>query len=118
MSGGTGAPKVSVVVPAYNCGPHIEKLVASLLRQSLPPAEFEVIFIDDGSTDGTPARLDELAAAHPHVHVVHTDNSGWPSRPRNLGVERAHGEYVFFADDDKVWLWSRARWALTRRLHG
>ncbi|WP_405429579.1 glycosyltransferase family 2 protein [Micromonospora sp. NBC_00617] len=95
-----GVPKVSVVVPAYNCGPHIEKLVASLLRQSLPADEFEAIFVDDGSTDDTGKRLDELAAKHPHIHVVHIENSGWPSRPRNLGIERARGEYVFFADDD------------------
>ncbi|MEU8164119.1 glycosyltransferase family 2 protein [Micromonospora parva] len=95
-----GVPKVSVVVPAYNCGPHIEKLVASLLRQSLPADEFEVIFVDDGSTDETAERLDRLAAEHRHVTVLHIENSGWPSRPRNLGIEQARGEYVFFADDD------------------
>ncbi|MFG3557587.1 glycosyltransferase family 2 protein [Micromonospora sp. NPDC047557] len=95
-----GVPKVSVVVPAYNCGRNIEKLVASLLRQSLPADEFEAIFVDDGSTDGTGKRLDRLAAQHPHIHVVHIENSGWPSRPRNVGIERARGEYVFFADDD------------------
>ncbi|MFG1953073.1 glycosyltransferase family 2 protein [Micromonospora sp. NPDC048830] len=93
-------PKVSVVVPAYNSGPHMEKLIDSLLRQSLPPEQFEAVFVDDGSTDGTGARLDELAAAHPHLRVVHIDNSGWPSRPRNIGVAHARGEYVFFADDD------------------
>ncbi|WP_320068106.1 glycosyltransferase family 2 protein [Micromonospora sp. RTGN7] len=93
-------PKVSVVVPAYNPGPHVEKLITSLLCQSLPPAEFEAVFVDDGSTDSTPARLDELAAAHPHIRVLHIDNSGWPSRPRNVGVAAARGEYVFFADDD------------------
>src|SRR5689334_10457525 len=99
MTIATNVPKVSVVVPAYNPGPHIEKLVSSLLRQSLPAEEFEVVIVDDGSTDETPARLDELAAAHPHFQVLHIENSGWPSRPRNLGIERARGEYVFFADD-------------------
>ncbi|MCW3845329.1 glycosyltransferase [Micromonospora yasonensis] len=93
-------PKVSVVVPTHNCGPHIDRLIASLARQSLPPGEFEVIFVDDGSTDDTPRRLEDLAATHPHFHVVRQENSGWPSRPRNVGVERARGEYVFFADDD------------------
>ncbi|MEU1885399.1 glycosyltransferase family A protein [Micromonospora rifamycinica] len=100
MTASTNAPKVTVVVPAYNSGPHIENLVTSLLRQSLPAGEFEAVFVDDGSTDSTGARLDELAAAHPHFRVLHIDNSGWPSRPRNLGVEHARGEYVFFADDD------------------
>ncbi|MGC4804670.1 glycosyltransferase family 2 protein [Micromonospora sp. DT233] len=100
MSDSTRVPKVSVVVPAYNSGPHLENLIASLLRQSLPVEEFEVVFVDDGSTDTTPARLDELAAAHPHIRVLHIDNSGWPSRPRNIGVAHARGEYVFFSDDD------------------
>ncbi|MEU5782811.1 glycosyltransferase family 2 protein [Micromonospora lupini] len=95
-----GVPKVSVVVPAYNCGRHIEKLVESLLRQSLPADEFEAVFVDDGSTDGTGERLDRLAAEHPQIRVLHIENSGWPSRPRNLGIEAARGEYVFFADDD------------------
>ena len=98
-----GVPKVSVVVPVYNPGPHLEQLIGSLLRQSMPAAEFEVIFVDDGSTDSTPARLDELAAAHPHLQVLHIENSGWPSRPRNVGVRRASGEYVQFVDDDD-WL--------------
>ncbi|MFI7604129.1 glycosyltransferase family 2 protein [Micromonospora sp. NPDC049366] len=93
-------PKVSVVVPAYNCAPHMEKLVSSLRRQSLPADEFEAVFVDDGSTDGTGARLDALAAANPNFRVLHIPNSGWPSRPRNVGVEHARGEYVFFADDD------------------
>ncbi|MFF5179533.1 glycosyltransferase family 2 protein [Micromonospora sp. NPDC000316] len=95
-----GVPKVSVVVPAYNSGRNIEKLVSSLLRQSLPAGEFEVIFVDDGSTDTTGKRLDRLADAHPHIRVLHIENSGWPSRPRNLGIDHARGEYVFFADDD------------------
>ncbi|MER5453449.1 glycosyltransferase [Micromonospora sp. NPDC002389] len=98
-----GGPKVSVVVPAYNVGGTIQTLVDSLLRQSMPATEFEVIFIDDGSTDDTGDRLDELAAAHPHIQVLHVENTGWPSRPRNLGVARARGEYVQFVDDDD-WL--------------
>ncbi|MFF5053839.1 glycosyltransferase family 2 protein [Micromonospora sp. NPDC000663] len=102
-----GVPKVSVVVPAYNSGRHIEKLVASLLRQSLPADEFEAIFVDDGSTDDTGARLDRLAAQHQQIRVLHIENSGWPSRPRNLGIEHARGEYVFFADDDD-WFADRA----------
>ncbi|WP_446039479.1 glycosyltransferase family 2 protein [Streptomyces sp. SID1121] len=93
-------PKVSVVVPVYDPGVHIEELIASLLRQTMAAGEFEVIFVDDGSTDGTGERLDALAAAHAHISVVHIPNSGWPSRPRNIGIERARGEYVQFADND------------------
>ncbi|MFF7162159.1 glycosyltransferase family 2 protein [Streptomyces sp. NPDC008086] len=92
--------KVSVVVPVYNPGVYVEDCIASLLRQSLPPDEYEVIFVDDGSTDGTPARLDALAAAEPRVTVVHQENSGWSGKPRNVGIAAARGEYVMFVDND------------------
>ncbi|MER6276494.1 glycosyltransferase [Streptomyces sp900105245] len=92
--------KVSVVVPVYNPGPYIEDCAASLLNQSLPADAYEVIFVDDGSTDGTSARLDELAAQHAHVKVLHQENSGWSGRPRNVGIDAARGEFVMFVDND------------------
>ncbi|MEV6112745.1 glycosyltransferase [Streptomyces sp. NPDC052109] len=92
--------KVSVIVPVYNPGPYIEDCIASLLRQSLPPDAYEVIFVDDGSTDATPARLDALAAEHPHVRVIHQANSGWSGKPRNVGIEASGGEFVMFVDND------------------
>ena len=95
--------KVSVIVPVYNPGDHIDDLIASLLGQSLPSSEYEAIFVDDGSTDGTGERLDALAAEHAHVRVEHIPNSGWPSRPRNVGLDLAQGEFVLFADNDD-WL--------------
>ena len=107
-----GVLKVSVIVPVYNPGSHIDDCIASLLGQSLSPEEYEVILVDDGSTDGTAARLDALAAEHPHVHVRHIENSGWPGRPRNLGIEMAKGEYVYFVDNDD-WIGKDA----LRRLH-
>jgi glycosyltransferase involved in cell wall biosynthesis len=93
-------PKVSVIVPVYNPGAHIEGLIASLLAQTLPREELELVLVDDGSDDGTPARLDALAAEHPHVRVRHIPNSGWPGRPRNVGLGLARGDFVFFADND------------------
>jgi glycosyltransferase involved in cell wall biosynthesis len=92
--------KVSVIVPVYNPGAHIDDCIASLLDQSLPVDEYETIFVDDGSTDDTPARLDELAALHPHVRVEHIPNSGWPGTPRNVGIAMARGEFVYFVDND------------------
>ncbi|MDF3148824.1 glycosyltransferase family 2 protein, partial [Streptomyces sp. T21Q-yed] len=92
--------KVSVVVPVYNPGVYVEDCIASLFRQSLPPDAYEVIFVDDGSTDDTPARLDALAATDPRVTVVHQANSGWSGKPRNVGIAAARGEYVMFVDHD------------------
>ncbi|WP_375476608.1 glycosyltransferase family 2 protein [uncultured Jatrophihabitans sp.] len=94
------AVRVSVVIAVYNTGPHIEPLIDSLLRQTMSTEEFEVIFVDDGSTDSTPDRLDALAAEHGHFTVVREPNSGWPGRPRNVGIDLARGRYVFFADHD------------------
>lgn len=98
-SGGDGL-KVSVVVPVYNPGRYIKPLITSLLAQTLTPDEFEAIFVDDGSTDETPALLDDLAAQHPHLRVIHQPNSGWPGKPRNVGMDAAQGEFIQFVDHD------------------
>src|SRR6476661_5099880 len=92
--------KVSVIVPVFNPGTNIEECISSLLGQSLARTDYEVIFVDDGSTDATPARLDALAARHEHVRVEHIPNSGWPGRPRNVGLDLARGEFVYFVDND------------------
>jgi glycosyltransferase involved in cell wall biosynthesis len=106
-------PKVSVVVPVYNPGGYIDDCIRTLLGQSMPAGECELIFVDDGSTDGTGERLDALAAAHEHVRVEHIPNSGWPGRPRNVGIDLARGDYVYFVDNDD-WLGEEA----LERLHG
>lgn len=93
-------PKVSVVVPVYNPGEHIDDCIASVVDQTLSPEEYEVVFADDGSTDGTAARLDALAARHEQVRVTHIDHSGTPGAARNAGIEAARGSYVYFVDDD------------------
>jgi glycosyltransferase involved in cell wall biosynthesis len=98
-----GRLEASVVVPVYNPGSDIDDCIRTLLDQSLPSDAYELIFVDDGSTDGTGARLDELAASHPNVRVEHIPNSGWPGKPRNVGIDMARGEYVYFVDNDD-WL--------------
>jgi glycosyltransferase involved in cell wall biosynthesis len=91
---------VSVVIPVYNPGKYIDPCVDALLAQTMPSENFEVLFVDDGSTDDTPARLDKLAEEHPHFRVIHIPNSGWPGKPRNIAVAEARGEYVQFVDQD------------------
>ncbi|WP_158590094.1 glycosyltransferase family 2 protein [Amnibacterium setariae] len=92
--------RVSVVVPVHDPGRWITDLLDSLRAQTLDPADFEVVFVDDGSTDGTPDLLDAAAAESPHFRVIRTPASGWPGRPRNLGIDAARGDYVFLADHD------------------
>jgi poly(ribitol-phosphate) beta-N-acetylglucosaminyltransferase len=99
-----GTTGISVVVPVYNPGEYIQRTIDSLLRQTLSPDAYEIVFVDDGSTDGTGQRLDDLAAEYPgRIRVEHIPNSGWPGRPRNVGTELARFDYVFYCDADD-WL--------------
>jgi glycosyltransferase involved in cell wall biosynthesis len=93
-------PLVTVVVPAHDPGRYIEPCIRSLLRQTLPRDRFEVVFVDDGSTDGTADRLRRLAREQPHIRSIHIPASGGPGRPRNIGLEAARGAYVQFLDAD------------------
>ncbi|MDX6301502.1 MAG: poly(ribitol-phosphate) beta-N-acetylglucosaminyltransferase, partial [Nocardioidaceae bacterium] len=93
-----------MVVPAYNAGPYLERCLQSLLEQTLDRSRYDVIVVDDGSTDGTGERLDRAAREHPGlIRVEHIANSGWPGRPRNLGTDLSTREYVFYCDADD-WL--------------
>lgn len=93
-------PLVSVVVPAHNPGRYIEPCIRSILRQSLRRDQYEAIFVDDGSTDGTAERLSRLSSEQPNIRLISIPASGAPGRPRNVGLEAARGEYVQFLDAD------------------
>ncbi|MER7765121.1 glycosyltransferase family 2 protein [Streptomyces sp. NPDC097619] len=96
-----GKGRVSVVVIAYNDAELVGEAVASALAQGEVVAE--VIAVDDCSSDGTPQVLDELAAAHPKVRVIHRErNSGGCGTPRNDGIGAATAPYVLFLDSDDV----------------
>src|SRR5438309_11962954 len=92
--------KVSVVVPVYNSGRGVAPLIDSLADQTLAPELWEAIFVDDGSSDGSPEDIEELIAGRPNMRLIRERRSGWPGRPRNVGVDASRGEYVFFSDDD------------------
>jgi poly(ribitol-phosphate) beta-N-acetylglucosaminyltransferase len=95
--------KVSVVIPVYNAGRYIDACIESLLNQSMDVADYEIIFVDDGSTDGSGETVAAAAADSDNAHVVHITNTGGPGGPRNLGMDLARGEYIYFLDDDD-WL--------------
>jgi glycosyltransferase involved in cell wall biosynthesis len=94
-------PDVTVIIGAYEAMPYLVECLASVERQTLDPARMEVIAVDDGSTDGTGEYLEEFAsrAAMP-VTVIRQENSGGPSGPRNVGLAKAAGRFVFFLDAD------------------
>lgn len=93
--------KLSVVIPVYNVAPYLERCVASVLRQTF--RDFEMILVDDGSTDGSGALADRLAAQDARIRVIHQENQGL-SGARNSGLQAASGEYVVFLDSDDEWL--------------
>ncbi|OQD52145.1 glycosyl transferase [Streptomyces phaeoluteigriseus] len=94
-------PDVSVIIGAYEAMPYLVECLASVEAQTLDPARIEVIAVDDGSTDGSGDCLEEFAARVPMaVTVIRQENSGGPSGPRNVGLAKATGRYVFFLDAD------------------
>jgi glycosyltransferase involved in cell wall biosynthesis len=97
------AVKVTVVVATHNTANGVVKNVDSMLSQTMPKDEFEVFYVDDGSTDGTPDLIEAHVDGEPNFHVIRSTNSGWPGRPRNIGIDAANGEFIFFCDDDD-WL--------------
>ncbi|MER5751626.1 glycosyltransferase family 2 protein [Streptomyces sp. NPDC002088] len=94
-------PTVSVIIAAYNAMPYLTRCIESVADQTIGREQLEVIAVNDGSTDTTPAELERLAAVYPKLlRVVHQENSGGPAAPRNAGLELARGKYVFFLDAD------------------
>ena len=90
-------PKVSVIMPAYNVDAYVRRAVQSLQRQSLD--DFELLVVDDGSTDRTGQILDSMAERDIRINVFHTPNGGAPAA-RNYALDRARGTYVMFMDAD------------------
>lgn len=90
-----------MVIPFFNPAANIEDCLASMVNQTLDPTRFEVVLVDDGSTDGSPARVDEWVARHPELFSVRRiPASGWPGRPRNVGIDVSRGRYIQFVDSD------------------
>lgn len=88
---------ISVIVPVYNTEAYLPALMESIRSQTI--RDLEVLFINDGSTDGSGALLDAFAAGDPQIRVFHKKNGG-VSSARNLGLDMATGDYVTFADSD------------------
>ncbi|MDB9315059.1 glycosyltransferase [Spirulina sp. CS-785/01] len=96
---------LTVVIPTYNRKPILEKCLRALESQQFTPESgitgYEVVVVDDGSTDGTVDWLKSQPAEFPHL-VLYTQDHQGPAAARNLGVERARGEIIIFIDSDLV----------------
>lgn len=90
---------VSIIVPVYNVAPYLRDCLDSLLAQRFE--DFEVLLVDDGSTDGSGPLCDELAEKDSRVVVLHQKNGGVCSA-RNRGLEEARGEFLVFVDADDL----------------
>jgi glycosyltransferase involved in cell wall biosynthesis len=95
----------SVVIPTYNRQPILEKCLRALEQQSFPSTTpvtgYEVIVVDDGSTDGTVDWLEEYATHFPHLQLYEQEHLG-PAAARNLGIQKSRGEIIIFIDSDLV----------------
>ncbi len=105
--------KLSIIVPVYNVLPYIRQCLDSLVGQTLE--DYEIILIDDGSTDGTAQVLTEYAARYPEKIILKRVENGGQGRARNIAIDMARGDFLGFIDSDD-WidpsmyekLWKRA----------
>ena len=90
-------PKFSIIVPVYQVVEYLETCVKSLVSQTFK--DIEIILVDDGSTDGSGLKCDELSLIDTRIHVIHQENAG-VSVARNNGINHAKGEWILFVDGD------------------
>lgn len=96
-------PRVSVILPVYNRARIVGEAVRSVFEQAY--RDFELIIVDDGSTDSTPEALEGFSS---RAVIVRQDNKG-PAAARNLGIGKAGGELIAFIDSDDIWLAEKLR---------
>lgn len=91
--------KLSIIIPVYNVEQYVEKCIRSCANQGVPFNDFEIICVNDGSTDNSLCVLEKLAKEYPNIKIVSQNNRGL-SAARNIGMSTAIGEYYMFVDSD------------------
>ena len=102
MSASTTLPSISVIVPVYNAAGSLHRSLRSVLRQTLP--DFELIVVDDCSTDESAYIMGGYRALDDRVRVFSTAKNGGPGVARNIGLSHARGRYIAFLDSDDFWM--------------
>ena len=92
---------LSIIVPVFNVGPYLRECLDSLLEQDFSKSDYEIICIDDGSTDNGPEILQAYVERNDRIVVVRQDNAG-VSAARNRGIDLAQGDYLWFVDADDL----------------
>lgn len=92
-------PKISIIVPVYNTEKYLDRCIQSILAQTY--INFELLLVDDGSTDSSSAICDQYAEQDSRIRVFHKENGG-ASSARNIGLDNAQGEWITFVDSDDM----------------
>lgn len=92
--------RYSIIVPVFNAGEKLHKSIGSVINQTF--SDWELIAVDDGSTDNSLSILTELSQREPRIKVYHQENAG-PGAARNHAICKSHGEYITFLDADDYW---------------
>lgn len=93
--------KLSVIVPVYNVEQYIRPCLESIYKQGLLDSEFEVILVNDGTSDGSLTVVSDIINGHSNIKLIEQENQG-PSVARNKGIENALGKYILFVDSDDL----------------
>ncbi|MGN0220523.1 MAG: glycosyltransferase family 2 protein [Prevotella sp.] len=94
-------PKLSIIIPLYNCEKYIRQCLDSIYRQNIVSSDFEVIIVDDGSKDGGFSLVSDYSVGHNNITVIKQDNQG-VACARNNAIKKATGDYVTFVDADDM----------------
>lgn len=92
-------PTLTYVVPVYNTSTYLIRCLQSLVNQGLSPEEYEIVVVDDGSTDESVAIVEAFAQEHPQVRLLRQENAG-VSAARNMALDNSCGRYIQFVDSD------------------
>jgi glycosyltransferase involved in cell wall biosynthesis len=104
------SPTITVVMAVFNCAAYVEEAVASVCRQS--EGDFELVVVNDGSTDQTRQIVANLAKAEPRIRLSSQVRAGKPSVARNAAIRQGRGEFVSFLDGDDLYHPDKLRWEL------
>ena len=93
--------KISVIIPAYNAEKYLTEALDSVVSQTMSDSDYEIIIVNDGSSDHTADILEKYKNLYSNITVINKENGG-PSSARNAGLDIASGEYIYFFDADDL----------------